>query len=146
MELGPSLRKYARNSYYEMRSRCLNPDDAAYANYGGRGIKICPQWATFEQFFADMGKRPRGLSLGRIDNDGDYGPENCRWETREQQNQNMRKRKDNKSGLVGLHFDNHQKIWRARRQRDGFLIELYSGKSFEDAKSAILNFNNGESL
>jgi hypothetical protein len=128
-----------------MLSRCYKQSDSAYKNYGGRGIEVCERWReSFKNFYEDMGGRPEGLSLGRIDNEGNYEPNNCCWETREQQNQNMRKRSDNKSGLVGLHFDNHQKIWRARRQRNGIIYELYSGKCFESAKQAILTFNHGE--
>lgn len=68
-----------------MIQRCTNPKRDRYPVYGGRGITVCVRWRTFENFLEDMGERPVGRTLDRINNDGNYEPGNCRWATAEEQ-------------------------------------------------------------
>lgn len=78
-------------AWVSMLGRCTNPSIRSYPNYGGRGIRVCPEWEDFETFFAAMGRRPTsGHSLDRIDVNGNYEPANCRWATVKEQARNKR--------------------------------------------------------
>lgn len=78
------------NSWKCMMARCYNQGHMHFNSYGGRGIFVCEQWHDFDAFISDMGKRPNGHSLDRIDNEKGYGPDNCRWATAKQQANNRR--------------------------------------------------------
>lgn len=73
-----------------MRQRCQDPNSDGFANYGMRGVKVCERWQDFANFLADMGPRPHGMTLDRIDPSGNYEPGNCRWADWSTQNRNKR--------------------------------------------------------
>ena len=97
-------------SYAAMKNRCYNPNASDYYLYGGRGIAVCEQWMeSFWSFLQDMGERPEGMTLDRIDPDGDYEPGNCRWATPAEQRHNQtedgkeRQRKGARAGALKRH-------------------------------------------
>lgn len=102
--------KSEHKSWENMKNRCRNKKSPDYPYYGGRGIKVCDRWTMpgrgFRNFLADMGKRPDGFSLDRIDVNGPYSPENCRWATRSIQTYNQRPQKHSTS-IVGV---THRKL------------------------------------
>lgn len=131
-----------RTTEYEIwagiRKRCLNKNDKLYPYYGGRGIKVCDRWMeSFQNFLEDMGNRPSSdFSMERIDNDGDYCPDNCRWATRKEQSSNRRNSiiviyKDKTYCLKDFcteHGIKYKNVWRRIRQY-GWPIEKSTGIS-----------------
>lgn len=122
-----------------MGQRCNNQNSAGYAEYGGRGIKICDRWLGaegFSNFLKDMGERPHKLSLDRVDVNGDYSPENCRWADNSLQGFNTRKSKNNTSGRSGVSWDRGRNKWSASIMKNRKTIHLGRFSSFEDAVKA----------
>lgn len=119
-----------------IKKRCYNERSPAYGDYGSRGIKVCDRWLTsFENFLEDMGERPsKDYSIDRIDNNGNYEPSNCRWATRSEQANNIRK-KLSISDHTGVYYKRATDSWYANLQVDG---KNYNVGSSKDKAVAIL--------
>jgi len=106
-------------SWKGMKMRCNNPNDEHYPDYGARGIRVCDRWVNdFKAFVADMGERPEGLTLDRIDVDGNYEPSNCRWADYFTQNNNTRRNKQSAlTAQVNGGFGNYSTMMRAGSER-----------------------------
>jgi hypothetical protein len=120
-----------------LKSRICNPNDYSYKSYGGRGIKLCARWYDYSNFFADMGERPSGCSIDRIDVNGDYTPENCRWATNKVQQRN---RRDN----VYITYDGKRKTiaeWEEfYNAPHGYIYRTYRTHTFEEVLRMLQNW------
>lgn len=130
-----TLKKYPNewNSYRSMKNRCFCKSMKCYPRYGGRGIAICDRWLGedgFTNFLGDMGQRPRGTTLDRIDVNGDYEPSNCRWATTHEQRANTRSMKGR---IAGVHYIKAKDRWEANIK----IGDRRLTKSFFTEKEAI---------
>lgn len=131
-------RRKKRNGYHShplyhtwmnLLARCYNEKNPSYKNYGGRGIQVCERWKnSFENFIKDIGEKPPNTSLDRIDNNGSYAPDNCRWSTKSQQVKNRRCRAENQSNLEGVWYDKNKNWWLVKfnNKEEAEAAKLYS--------------------
>jgi hypothetical protein len=124
-------------AYYHAKERCTNPNLKNWEDYGGRGIEF--KFSSFEQFFAELGMKPKGMTLDRKDNNGNYEPGNVRWATWEQQRENQRKQRGSTSGTKGVHYKKETNKWVARLSIKGKRIHVGVYNTEEEAKEALLN-------
>lgn len=124
-------------TWRSMMSRCYNPNSSRYESHGNRGITVCDRWHDFNNFLSDMGERPsRNYSLDRINNDGNYTPENCRWATPKQQSRNTRRNR--KITIDGQTFCVAEWSEISGIKQDTILARLKSGWNTQDAVFAPL--------
>ena len=126
-------------SWQAMRSRCRYPDRDTEAKHINRGIAVCDRWLSFDDFLADMGERPDGTTLDRIDNDGDYEPGNCRWATPTEQARNRRNARLNfhsavEVALARLKGETCRSIAERFGISESLPREIVNGRTWKDAR------------
>ena len=125
------------NTWIGMRQRCNNKNHTHYSRYGGRGVVVCDRWDnSFQAFITDMGDKPEGLTIDRVNNDGNYEPDNCRWATYSTQAYNRSVRCTNKTGVSGISFNKKSNKYIVRRMNKLTGERDYLGmtETIEDAK------------
>lgn len=128
----PVVKKHGKSntpeysSWMNMMYRCNNNNATGYEYYGGRGIEVCDRWHNFENFLCDMGARPKGTSIDRINTNGNYEPSNCKWSSKSEQSLNCRKDRVSSSIYKGVSFYKNSQKWEAylningKRKRIGY--------------------------
>ncbi len=121
-------------TYKGMLQRCYYEKHNRYEHYGGRGISVCERWREdFRYFLEDMGSRPKGHSLDRVDVDGDYCPDNCKWSTPREQGTNTARKPRPNSPRVGVSYHKGKRKYQVSIGVCGKLIYLGTTESAEDA-------------
>ena len=127
-------------TWCQMKARCYNPKNKAYIDYGGRGVQVCERWLDINNFIEDMyPSYQEGLSIDRIEVNGNYEPDNCRWESRQIQSRNTRDiQSNNTSGYRGVYWNKKLSKWRVQITVDNkqihlglFQTALEAGKAYE---------------
>lgn len=141
MEGETSMSTERSTEYYSwsgMKARCYNPKSKDFKNYGMRGIAVCDRWLnSFDAFIEDMGQKPsKDYSIDRIDTNGNYEPENCRWADSTTQNRNHRIQQNNTSGVNGVSYDRVHSLWFAHIKVDGIKKALGRFPSITEAARA----------
>lgn len=116
---------YMRPAWRLMINRCHKPNSPDYFRYGARGIKVCRRWHDFDNFLKDMGERPDGMTIERINNDKDYKPSNCRWVTRVEQADNRRTKRLITHKKVTLSLKEWSNFTGIKRSTLGMRIDSY---------------------
>jgi len=128
----------SRKAFYDAKNRCTNPNHKRYADWGGRGIKF--EFSSYHEFMEEVGCKPLGYSLDRIDNNGNYCVGNVRWATRSTQQLNKRVRKTNRFGVTGVREVKAKGLvtpsYQAYINHNGKFKQLYAGPSLQDAIAA----------
>ena len=109
-----SSQKHTLMCWANMLRRCYDSSCLSFPDYGGRGVAVCDRWKVFSNFLEDMGEKPSGLTLERMDNHKGYSKANCCWASYEEQNKNRRLRCDNKFGAAGIYFKPRRNKYEAR--------------------------------
>jgi AP2 domain. len=126
-------------SWDAMIQRCTNPKTRFFSYYGGRGIAVCERWKRFEDFLSDMGNKPNGTTLERINGDLGYEPRNCKWATRAEQRLNQRprskaQRNNHSTGILGVYRRGNK--FRARITVNHKVIWLGTFSTVEEAEAS----------
>ena len=125
------------SSWSHMKERCYSQNCNVYNYYGAKGIKVCDKWLNdFMAFYRDMGIRPKGYTLHRIDSSKDYEPSNCKWATWSEQNHEKKIPSNNKSGIKGVSWNKQRQAWKAYISINKKIKHLGYYTNLDDAQEA----------